>query len=429
MKRKGRIYWRVRGGERRAYADFRDFADVGGGREALRPAGAALATNDPAVARVLADRRLAELQALRRQRAVLGEGRASATLGAYASRHLVLKKESARFTDGTIAAAEHYLERAVAYFGASRALMSLTVADVQGWIEHLKRSHPGRGRGKRNLSGGTLRHHINALSNLYERAKSENLVVGSYNPVANILRGEKPTGRRAEARWLEVHETALLLEAARRVDPRRPETCRCLHVLLATMALTGGRKSEVLGLTGDDVSLERKTVTFRPNDWRRLKTATSWRTVPLWAQLEAILGPYLVPVDRTPRTGLLFPTIDRNGRTVPLVDFRKALDTVAVAAGWKAGEITTKMLRHTYCAARIQTLDRGAPVSLYTVAKEMGHGGDALVKRIYGHLGQVRHRAEVVEYRIEQHLPALRERMEGLPWCQPFLTPRDAEVV
>ncbi len=55
------------------------------------------------------------------------------------------------------------------------------------------------------------------------------------------------------------------------------------------------------------------------------------------------------------------------------------------------------MFHHTYCAARLQTLDAGAPVRVYTVAKELGHGGDALVKRVYGHLGQQRHRAEVVE--------------------------------
>jgi len=51
------------------------------------------------------------------------------------------------------------------------------------------------------------------------------------------------------------------------------------------------------------------------------------------------------------------------------------------------------MFRHTYCATRLQTLDQGAPVSLYTVGKELGHGGDSLVRRVYGHLGEVRHRA------------------------------------
>ena len=57
------------------------------------------------------------------------------------------------------------------------------------------------------------------------------------------------------------------------------------------------------------------------------------------------------------------------------------------------------MFRHTYCAARLQTLDRGAPVSTYTVARELGHSSEAMVRRVYAHLGQVRHRSEVVEYR------------------------------
>jgi hypothetical protein len=37
------------------------------------------------------------------------------------------------------------------------------------------------------------------------------------------------------------------------------------------------------------------------------------------------------------------------------------------------------------------------------------------VERIYGHLGTVRHRSEVVEYRIEQHEERLGDRLELLP--------------
>jgi integrase len=59
-----------------------------------------------------------------------------------------------------------------------------------------------------------------------------------------------------------------------------------------------------------------------------------------------------------------------------------------VRAGWQPGEIRSKMFRHTYCAARLQTLDQGAPVSAYTVAKELGHGGESMVRRVYGHLGR-----------------------------------------
>ena len=72
------------------------------------------------------------------------------------------------------------------------------------------------------------------------------------------------------------------------------------------------------------------------------------------------------------------------------------------------------MFRHTYCAARLQTLDTGAPVSTYTVAREMGHGGEAMVRRVYGHLGQVRHRAEIVEYRVEQHASRLKDKLAAL---------------
>lgn len=72
------------------------------------------------------------------------------------------------------------------------------------------------------------------------------------------------------------------------------------------------------------------------------------------------------------------------------------------------------MFRHTYCAARLQMLDGGEPVGAYTVGREMGHGGDAMVRKVYGHLGQARHRAAAVEYRVEQHAAKLADRLTVL---------------
>jgi len=208
-----------------------------------------------------------------------------------------------------------------------------------------------------------------------------------------------------------VHDAALLLEAARLRQVRRPDLAMPFaYELVATFLLTGGRQAEVLGLEVGDVSFDRRTVTFRPNGWRRLKTATSHRSVPLWPQLEEILRPYVFGA--RPPSALLFPSY-RTGRE-RLVDPRTILAAVAVAGGWKAEEITSKMFRHTYCAARLQTLDAGRAVSVYTVGKELGHGGDALVRRVYGHLGEVRHRAEVVEYRVEQHAAKLEARLAAV---------------
>jgi len=46
-------------------------------------------------------------------------------------------------------------------------------------------------------------------------------------------------------------------------------------------------------------------------------------------------------------------------------------------------------------------------VSTYTLAREMGHSGEAMVRKVYGHLGQARRRSEAVEYRVERHVTKL----------------------
>lgn len=102
--------------------------------------------------------------------------------------------------------------------------------------------------------------------------------------------------------------------------------------------------------------------------------------------------------------------------------FRKLLDVVAERAGWKPGEIRSKMFRHTYCAARLQTLDQGSPVSVYTVSKELGHGGDSMVRRVYGHLGEVRHRSKAVEYWVNQYKKVLGKRLAAVRKAAPFVT-------
>jgi hypothetical protein len=59
--------------------------------------------------------------------------------------------------------------------------------------------------------------HLSALSNLYRRAQEGKVVLPGYNPVAALM--EKPAGPRREARWIEIHDAALLLEAARQLRP------------------------------------------------------------------------------------------------------------------------------------------------------------------------------------------------------------------
>lgn len=396
-KRKSRIYWRERGGVPRAYLDARDFADVGGGREPLIAPGETFATADADVAASLASARIRELEAARWGKALIGVTRED-TLHNFAAEHLKKKARGIKkgtITEGWVGESEKRLAEAISFFG-DRDVASITATDVQRYVAHLEDLPNGRGG---YLSAGTQRHYLNALSNLYKRAQSEGLVSPGYNPVAALM--ERPSGERVEAAWLEVPEATLFLEATRTFRPKREDLAHpAAYELLATFLLTGGRETEVYGLDLEDVSFDRRLIHFRPNKWRRLKTKTSRRTVPLWPQLEEILRPYVFG-GSGPKSGLLFPSARTGGL---FTDIRKTLDGVAARIGWEAGSVRTKAFRHTYCAARLQTLDRGHPVSPWTVAKEMGHGGRDLVDRVYGHLGTIGTRSEVVEYRPEHYM-------------------------
>jgi len=321
------------------------------------------------------------------------------TLRAYVDRHLALKPHEVdpetglALTPRWLKNVTRHLERAVAFFTPEVRLTGITPNDVLAWITRLRQT----------ISGASARHHVNSLSNLFRRAMRDGFV--PVNPVALLDRKEKPAAGKREADWLEVKEATRLLAAARRYHPKRDDIgMPFAYPLLATLLLTGGRPSEVLGLEEDDVSLTQHTVTFRFHDHRRLKNAGSARTVKLWPQLEEILREYFREERPHGDSRLLFPSF-RTGKEAPLTDFRKLLRQVLKLADppirTRLGKrITPKIFRHTYCAARLGTVEHGAFVSAYTVGKELGHGGDGMVKRVYGHLNLDRapRNRHVVEY-------------------------------
>jgi integrase len=354
-------------------------------------------------------------------------GRAPApALSAFAAPHLSAKKQAGKVTDGWLAATEGFLRRAVAFFGADRPLDGIRPSDVREYATHLatlpartpRPRKPGREAKAppRTMTTYTVRAHLFALSNLYRRAQESEVVPLGFNPVAALM--DKPAIVRREAKWLEVPDAALLLESARTLPSVVTAAGEAIAAdlatpLLGTFLLTGGRLAEVLGLELDDVSFDRRTVTFRPNTWRRLKTRSSWRVIPLWPQLEELLRAWVFGPRLELGGRLLFPSF-AGGQEAPLRETRRLLDRVGKRVGWKAGEIRHRLFRHTYCAARLQTLDRGAPVSLYTVSRELGHGSEDMVRRVYAHLGTMRHRSEVVEYRVEQHFERLGDQLRRL---------------
>ena len=79
-------------------------------------------------------------------------------------------------------------------------------------------------------------------------------------------------------------------------------------------------------------------------------------------------------------------------------DLRRALQAASAASGIEAKGVT--IFRHTYATARLQATDNDKQISLWTVAKELGHKTVARIEDTYGHASHYRPRGEVVEYRL-----------------------------
>ena len=54
--------------------------------------------------------------------------------------------------------------------------------------------------------------------------------------------------------------------------------------------------------------------------------------------------------------------------------------------------------RHSYTAARLQTLEHRAPVHIWQIASELDHQSTAMIEKRFGHLAKVTDRKELVEF-------------------------------
>lgn len=365
----GRLYFR----EGRGY--YMDLRDLGGGQKACVPEGKRRATTDEDEATAIVAKRVEELRAGRTPPA-----ERNPKLVDYSKHHLKRKRKRGPARDSTVARDEQSLRVWIDHLGRDARLGDVDNETLGGFV------------GARRAQGcatQTILNDLHALSNMFERARKEGIVPA--NPVRDM--SDKPKApKHRERTWLEPGEGARLLKAAAGLGH-----LPYLRPILAAFLLTGGRKMEVLGLEVRDVELgrdgDRGKVRFRDNGRRRLKHAHHARRVPLWPQLDRILRPWVAgledgapaaPVFPSPYGGIFGDIRGALGRAVEKAEIDK--------------HVTPHVFRHTYAATRMQTLDGGAPVSPYTVMRELGHRSLQQILDTYGHLQDTRHRSPVVEY-------------------------------
>jgi integrase len=354
--------------------------------EALIPEGGKRPTSDQAQAALIFARRLQYWDDVRAGRVEEKEPMGPVPLlTQYMPRHVELKAGTVRpYT------LERERRRIVSHVLAFRGDVRLDAIDSR-WVNDLVlwlKRRPGRRFGSR-LSAQSIHHVLNALSSVLSSAVSDGHIA-----VNSVAFARRPRIDRGETRYLESHEGWALLEAAERIEASTDyRATPSLAALLATFLLTGGRRQEVFTLLVSDVDFDNGLVQFRPNEYYGArKSRTAVRTVPLWHQLRQ----YLVPVIGDRQRGLLFRS--RSGRQIR--DARGILDRILREAGIEKPEGQEwHLFRHTYTALRLQTTDHGAPISLWSVARELGHKSVSQIEGTYGHLLNVRHRVDQVEYR------------------------------
>jgi integrase len=211
----------------------------------------------------------------------------------------------------------------------------------------------------------TVKRYLAALSRLFSCAVDWDWC--DTNPVRRIRKPKESPGRN---RYLSDDERQALLKATVKSDDPY------LHTLVLIALCTGGRAGEIQGLTWPDVSLQRKTVTFRHTKNRQVRTVpVTDQVVDRFRELSRI---------RRIDSELVFPRYDG----VRPKSFRAAWDKAVAEARLK--DFRFHDLRHT--AASYLAMSGASPSELAAI---LGHKTLAMVAR-YSHVGE-QHTADILK--------------------------------
>jgi integrase len=223
--------------------------------------------------------------------------------------------------------------------------------------------------------GWTVDGYLTPLSGVFAHA-ARHLGFNGPNPVMLLDRTERP--RKDDARPKRILTPAELDALLTAVDaPYR--------LLFALTAETGGRKSEVLGLTWADVDTEARTVRFakqlsRGRERVDLKTGRSRRTLEVTGDLSAQLA--AERLSRYPGASgpddLVF--VSRRGTPHDHRNMDRVLARAVKKAKLPAPAPTMHDLRHTHASRLI-----AAGMDVQSVADRLGHADIAITQRTYVH--------------------------------------------
>lgn len=275
--------------------------------------------------------------------------------------------------------------RALETAGDTRRIAPASKSEVPG-----KRKRPGRKATRpapakpAPKSRKTLKHYRDMIALLFKFAQQWGWT-GS-NPVDGVNRITKIRNERT--RFLSDEERQALLAACKASENEQ------LYPVVVFAISTGARKSEILGLTFNDIDLKRGIAILR--DTKNGET----RSVPIVKSLGELLTAHLAKIkarykemETPPTKPWVFPRADGQAP----IDIRTSWETARIAA--KLSDFRFHDLRHSTASYLAMN---GA--SLVEIADVLGHKTLQMVKR-YAHLSES-HVKELVERVNDKILPA-----------------------
>jgi integrase len=272
------------------------------------------------------------------------------TVRTYASRWEAVQVSS----DGTARIVDNALRRHVVPAFGSRPIGSVRRSDIQAFVKLLE---------AKGLAAGTVRNIYEVAARVFDAAVEDRII--STSPCRRIT---LPRSDGAEVVPSTVEEVAALRSS---LDPR-------WRAIVVTLAGSGLRVGELLGLSVSDVDFLRRTIRverqrLQTGELADVKSKTSRRTVPVGQVVVDSLAAHLAAY---PSDGSLF--LDEWGAPLSYRRWKRLLGDAAREAGV---DVTSHRIRHFAASALIS-----GGASVKQVQTFLGHSSAVITLRTYAHL-------------------------------------------
>ena len=277
--------------------------------------------------------------------------------------------DGAAFKGGTRDTYQNILNRHILPVFRDRDVSTITETDIETWWATIRAS---------SLSFEHLGNIRAVLTGVFRRAAITKVIPSSpAETITGRLGREDREVRQAE--WLTEPELDKYFAAIQSQEPR-------YYAFLLTIASTGLRLGECMGLQVGDVDFDRSRLSIRRGVRKRKITSPKSgkaRTVDVPPSAMAVVRKWLDVIGaeaavRGQEPLWLFPSV-----TGAPIDYMRVRD--AHHRGLKAAGIPRRLrphdLRHTYASLALQ---RGVP--LLVVSRQLGHSSIAITADLYGHL-------------------------------------------